>query len=186
MGTTVTSNLALIKPDTSEKIQEALPTYAGWATQNGANCDTIDALFRCSTHTWTPTWTATANPTLGATGFVEGKYLRVHPRLVIGFVRIYTGGAGFATGTGAYNITPPVAMDTAIDGFANEVPIGKAVWYDDSAVATSSVFNVMYSTASDLIFFRPPLGDPWSSLLPVVPAQQDRMSATFMYPTAAA
>ena len=186
MGTSVTPNLSLINFDTAESIQEDLPTYAGFAAQNGLNCDKLDGLFRNSTHTWTPTWTGSVNPTLGAGGFVEGKYIRLMPALLVGFIRIYAGGAGFAAGTGSYGITmPPAAMKTELDGFNNELVIGKACFYDDSAVATSSAFSVMYSTSGDNLFFRAPAGDIWSATNPVVPAQQDRLSAWFLYPTSA-
>lgn len=186
MGITVTTNLGLIKPDINESIKEDLPTFDGWATQNGANMDVLDALFRATTHTWTPSWTASVNPTLGATGFVEGKYIRYFPRMVAGFFRIYTGGAGFAAGTGSYSLSVPVAIASELDTFQNELVVGKAAFYDDSAVATSSAFTVMYSTAGDTLFLRQPANDVWSATSPVVPAQQDRLSGYFMYPTSAA
>lgn len=187
MGTTVTTNLGLIKPDTAESIEANMPTFAGWASQNAANCDVVDGLFRNTQHTWSPSWTAaTLNPTLGAGGFIEGKYMRIFPRMVIGYLRISLGGAGFATGTGSYSITLPVAMDASLNTMQDEFPVGKAIFYDDSAVATSSVFNVMFTPPTGLLTFRPPLGQLWSSTNPVVPAQLDRLSAMFMYPTSAA
>lgn len=186
MGTTVTTHLSLIKPDLDEKIKQDLPTYAGWASQNATNCDAIDALFRKSTATWTPTWTASVNPTLGTGGLIEGKYIRLFPRMVIGFFRIYTGGAGFATGTGAYSISAPVAIDSALAAFNNEITVGKACFYDDSSAATSSAFQVVYSTVGSNIFLRQPANDIWSATSPVTLAQQDRVSGYFMYPTSAA
>lgn len=182
MGTTVTTNLALIKPDADESIKATGP-FVGWPAQNGANCDVLDALWRASTHTWTPTWTASVNPVLGATGFIEGKYIRLWPRMVVGFLRLYTGGAGFTAGTGGYNFTLPVAMDPSLAGFASELPIGKAIFYDDSAVATSSAFTAMYSTSGGTMFFKQPSNDAWTAASPVALAQQDRLSAFFMYPT---
>ncbi len=184
MGTTVSTNLSLIKPDLAEKIMEDLPVFDGWATQNAANCEVIDALFRNSTHTWTPTWTGSgSNPTLGAGGLLEGKYIRLYPRMVVGFFRIYTGGAGFATGTGSYSLAAPVAIAAELDSFQNECVVGKAAFHDDSAAATSSAFTVMYSTSGNTLFLRQPANDVWSATSPVVPAQQDRISGYFMYPT---
>lgn len=183
MGTTVTTNLSLIKPDVNESIQEDLPTYAGWAAQNAINCDKIDALFRTSTHTWTPTWTGSVNPTLGAGGFLEGKYVRLFPQMVIGFFRIYTGGAGFNPGTGLYSLAAPVVIHPDLNAFSGEVTVGKAAFYDDSAAATSSAFTVHYSTLGTNLFLKQVTNDVWGAATPVALAQQDRISGYFMYPT---
>lgn len=184
MGTTVTTNLGLIKPDTAEKIEEALPTFAGWATQNGSNCDKIDALFRKSTHTWSPSWTAdVSNPTLGSGGFTEGKYVRLHPALVVGFYRIFTGGAGFATGSGFYRLDLPTSVHADFLTMNTAVPIGKAYFHDNSAVATSSVFVAMLETTGGLMSFRKHDGNFWRDNAPVVIAQNDRLSGYFILPT---
>lgn len=183
MGTTATSNLALIKPDTLESIKPNLPTFPGWAFQNGQNCDKIDALFRASNSTWTPLWTGTSNPAVGTGGFIEGKYLRLFPRLVIGFFRIFTGTASFTAGSGSYSLSIPVPIASELDGFNSEMTIGKACFLDASAVATCSAFNVCYSPPSDVMFLRAPTGDTWSATNPVVPAVNDRISGYFMYPT---
>lgn len=183
MGTTVTSNHGLIKPDQAEEIRKNLPTFPGWAEQNKLNCDKLDALFRATTHTWTPAWTASSNPTLGAGGFIEGKYIRIYPRMVVGYFRIYTGGAGFATGSGGYRISVPVPIAAELAGFLQEVPIGRAGFYDDSAAATSSMFTVMYSISGGTMFMKLPLNDSWTDSNPVVLAQQDRLTGYFMYPT---
>lgn len=186
MGTTVTTNMGLIKPDLQEKIKQDLPSYAGWASQNASNMDKIDNLFRATTHTYTPTWIgSTGNPTLGAGGFVEGKYIRLFPRMVVCFIRIYTGGAGFATGSGTYNFTVPVAVPPELDGMQNHFACGKAVLHDDSSAATSSVFNIIYGVASDVLFFNLPTNDVWTATNPITLAQQDRLSGYFMYPTSA-
>lgn len=184
MGTTVTTNLGLIKPDGSESIRENLPTFPGWADQNADNCDVIDALFRATSHTYVPTWTApTLNPTLGATGFIEGKYLRIFPRMVIGFIRIYAGGAGFNPGTGQYAFSAPATVAPEFAQFSDSVPIGKAVFYDDSSVLDSSAWEVLYNVALGNLYLRITAGGAWSNTNPVVLAQQDRMSCYFMYPT---
>lgn len=187
MGTTVTTNLALIKPDINERIQESLPTWVGWAAQNGSNCDKIDGLFRASTHSWTPTWTASSNPTLGTGGFIEGKYLRLFPRLVIGFFRIFAGTTGFSAGSGSYSISVPAAAPIAseLDSFNSELTIGKATFLDASAVATCGAFNVCYSPPSDVMFLRQTTNDTWTAASPVAMAQSDRLSGYFMYPTSA-
>jgi hypothetical protein len=187
VGTTVTSNLGLIKPDTAESIREDLPTFDGWATQNGANMDKIDSLFRDDSTTYTLNWTATVgNPTLGAGGFTEGKYIRFFPRMVVVFFRIFTGGAGFAVGSGLYRINLPVAVDPAFASFTHTMPIGKATFNDNSAVLTSSVFTAIYSPSAGFVFFRPSAGGTWDPTTPVVPAQNDRLSGYLLYPTAVA
>lgn len=184
MGTTVTTNLGLIKPDDDEKIKEDLPSFAGWATQNGLNCDKIDSLFRASTHTYSPAWTgAVGNPVLGAGGFVEGKYIRLFPRIVVGFFRIFAGGAGFSAGSGTYRISVPATMDTSLDTFADTVPVGKAALYDDSTVANGSNMLVTYNTATDLFNLRISSGGSWTNAAPITMAQNDRLSGYFMYPT---
>jgi hypothetical protein len=187
MGTTVTTNLGLIKPDTDEKIKEDLPTFDGWAAQNEANMDTIDALFRASDSTYTPTWGASVTPpTLGAGGFTEGKVIRLWPRMVVVFFRIFTGGAGFLDGSGNYTLNLPVAIDPSFSAFSHTMPIGKMIFLDSSAIVSSSVFPLIYSPASNLIFARPSEGGTWTDVLPVVPGQNDRFSGYFMYPTAVA
>lgn len=185
MGTTVTTNLGLIKPDIDESIKENLPTFPGWAAQNASNCDKIDSLFRASTSTYTLNWTAsTSNPTLGSGGFTEGKYIRLFPRMTFVFFRIFMGGAGFATGSGHYRINLPFAVDPAVAAFTAEgLTIGKAIFQDASAVLTSSVFLVDYLNTSSVCIFRPSAGGLWDNASPVVPAQNDRISGYVMYPT---
>lgn len=187
MGTTVTTNIGLIKPDLAEKIQEDLPTFAGWADQNADNCDTIDALFRDDSTTFTLTLTAdSVNPTPGASALFEGKYVRLWPRLVIVFFRIYVGGAGFAAGTGDYKINLPFAMDaTLIGADGNRLfPVGKCLFRDASSALTSSVFLLLYDPAATAIRFQLAQGDLLADTHPV--SQDDRLSGYFMYPTSAA
>lgn len=184
MGTTVTTNLGLIKPDEDEKIQEDLPTFAGWAAQNEQNCDTIDALFRHDYASYSPAWTAdTTNPVLGAGGSVTGKYVRLWPRMVIGNFMIATGGAGFSAGSGLYRLSLPVAMDPDIIALGLDIPVGKAYLHDDSAVATSTVVVVLYDTVNDVFFFRKHDGNAWRNNTPFTLAQQDRLAGYFMYAT---
>jgi hypothetical protein len=185
MGITVTTNLSLIKPDTNESIEANMPTFSGWATQNGLNSDKIDSLFRMTTHSYTPTWSGSPTaPTLGAGGFVTGKYIRVTPKIVFGYFQIFCGGAGFAVGAGTYRLSIPCTMDPDLTGFLTEFPVGKACYLDASAVVSSSVFNVCYSVGTPSLFFRTPnVGGSWSDTIPVVPAQNDRLSGYFMYPT---
>jgi hypothetical protein len=188
MGTTVTTNLGLIKPDGNESIQEELPTFPGWAAQNALNCDKIDSLFRHTTHNYTPTWTTDtgSNPTLGASGAIDGKYLRLWPRMVFAYFRIYTGGAGFLTGTGIYRLTLPVAMAPEIIAMNTESALGKAYLHDDSSAATSTVCVVMYNHANNVLEFRRSDGSYWNNTTPFTLAQQDRLSGYIMYPTSAA
>jgi hypothetical protein len=187
MGVTVTTNLQLIKPDQNESIKQALPTYAGWASQNATNQDKIDAIFRNSTGTYTVNWTGSvANPTFGAGGSTEGKYVRLFPRLVIVSFKLYAGAAGFGTGSGQYRINAPFALDPVFSSFTELLPVGKAIYYDNSSATTCSAWAVCFRPSDGLILMRPPEGDVWSSTNPVVPALQDRVSGYFVYPTAAA
>ncbi len=186
MGTTVTSNLGLIKPDEDEFIKENLPTYPGWASQNATNMDIIDGLFRKSATTYAATWTAGSPPTLGSGGFTEGKYIRYHPRMVYGNYRILTGGAGFVPGSGLYQINLPFAADPALLTFNDSVPIGKAYLLDADNVANATVLVAMLSVSSGSMFWRKHNGFVWSFNDPFVLAQNDRLSGYFMYPTAAA
>ena len=189
MGTTVTTNLGLIKPDADESIKEDLPQI-GWAAQNAINCDKIDSVFRFTSHSYVPAWTApTTNPTLGAGGFVEGKYLRVSARMVMVHFRIYAGVAGFNPGSGIYNLTLPAAAPVAAE-FATftgnaDMPLGKASFLDASAVLTSNVFTVFYNKTSNLLYFKTPNTIIWSNVAPVTLATDDRMSGYIMYPTSA-
>lgn len=186
MGITVTSNLGLIKPDGDESIKQNLPTFNGWASHNSDNMDKIDSLFRDDVvNSYVVNWTAsTLNPTLGAGGFTEGKYIRFMPRMVAVFFRIFTGGAGFAAGTGLYRINLPLAVDSSFASFSHTIPIGKAFFNDASGPLTSSVFSAIYSPSSSLLFFRPSAGGTWDNAIPVVPGQSDRLAGYVLYPTA--
>lgn len=186
MGTTVTTNLALIKPDEDESIRENLPTFAGWATQNAANCNKIDSLFRSDAITVAPTWSGSGgNPTLGAGGFVEGKVLRLWPKMMAYYFRIFTGGAGFAVGTGVYRINTP---ELPVAEFATpnlNIPVGKAVLLDASAVVSSSVMLAVWDKATNLIVFRSAGGNFWQPTNPITLAQNDRISGYAVFPTSA-
>ncbi len=185
MGTTVTTNLGLIKPDINEDIKQALPTFAGWASQNATNCDKIDALFRKSTHTWTPTWTAdSVNPTLGSGSLLEGKYIRLFPRMTIGFFRMNTGGAGFATGTGLYRLAIPTTVPSEFAALHNEIPVGTAFLRDANVVANTTILTVLYDITNNVFIFRRFDGDYWRASGPFVLEQGDQLSGYFMYPTA--
>lgn len=187
MATTVTPNLALIKPDDAEKIKEDLPTFPGWAKQNELNCDTIDGLFRDDTSTYAGTWTAqSVNPTLGSGGFVETKYWRLFPRMVVGHFRIFTGGAGFAGGTGLYRISVPFAVDPQLDGFSDSFVCGHAILFDNDSVVNSQDMLVVYNVGNDVLYLRPSAGGSWNPTSPITLAQNDRISGYFMYPTQAA
>lgn len=185
MGTTVTSNLALIKPDDAESIKANLPTFTGWAVQNGANCDVIDGLFRNSIHTYVPVWTAdVGNPVIGAGGIIEGKYIRVQPRMVFVYFRIVMGAAGFSAGSGLYSLTlPPVAVAAEFATFNDTTAIGKASLFDASTIATCNAFITMFAVAGGKMFFRKNDGDAWRSTTPITLATGDILSGYGMYPT---
>lgn len=189
MSTTVTTNLALIKPDEDESIAEDLPTFSGWATQNAANCEIIDGLFRASTATPSFTFSAESGGfVLGAGGFTTFKTLRLFPRMVFVFFRIYAGGAGFAAGSGNYQITGITpAIDSAFSTFNTpiEIPVGTSVFRDDSAALTSGIMTAIFNTGGPSVSFRNPGGTKWTAADPVTMAQQDRASGYFMYPTSA-
>jgi hypothetical protein len=185
MGITVTTNLSLIKPDTFESIKANMPTFAGWAVQNGTNMDKIDALFRADYTTYGMTWTASSvNPTLGAGGFVEGKFLRLHPRMVVVHFRMNVGAAGATAGTGTYLFSLPTGVAPEFALTDGSTPMGKAYFLDSSAVVSASAFLVCYDSVSGKAFLRPSAGDLWTNLLPVALGQNDRVSGYFMYPTA--
>lgn len=184
MGFTVTTNLELIKPDTNESIKEDLPTFNGWAFQNGENCDTIDSLFRHTNATYTLNWQGdTTDPVLGAGGIAEGKFLRLWPKLVIGYFRINTGGAGFSAGSGFYTIDFPVAPDPELLTFNDSFNCGKAILGESGAPATSGNFTVMYRISSSAGVLRPSSGGVWDPTNPITLQQNDRISGYFMYPT---
>lgn len=184
MGTSVTPNISLIKPDINESIRQNLPTYPGWPTQNVNNMTIIDNLFRASTSSYALTLAAaTSGPTLGAGSLLEGKYVRLWPRMVIGFFRIYLGAAGFAAGTGDYRINLPSTMDptlAASDG-SRTLPVGKALYRDANSLPNSSVMLVEYDPASNRMVFQRAQGSIFSS---ADAEQDDRITGYFMYPTA--
>lgn len=189
MGTTVTTNLALIKPDVDESIKENLPTFAGWAGQNADNMDKIDSLFRDDSNSafYTPVWTAGATPVvLGAGGSVAGKVIRIFPSMVIVHFKIFTGGAGFAPGAGSYRMTLPTGythIASEIATFFESPPIGKAILMDNDSVATSSIMTCHYDLSVGNIHFRGAAGGLWNPTSPITLAQNDRVSGFIMYPT---
>src|SRR3954464_2000207 len=157
MGTTVTSNLGLIKPDDDESIKAVVsPPSDGWVVQNAANMNVIDALFRASNGTYTLNLTATVNPTLGTSGFTEGKYTRLWPRMVFVFFRFYMGTAtGFLAGTGSYRINVPFTLDATMIAAdpTRSLPIGRALFKDNSAAVTSSVLIPLYDCTNNNVAF---------------------------------
>lgn len=187
MGTTVTSNLGLIKPDIAESIQQNLPTFNGWAAQSALNCDAIDALFRSNNNTYALTIsTSGVAPTLGAGGFTEGKYIRLWPRMVLVYFRIFLGAAGLVVGSGEYRINLPFAFDpdvAASDGGGRLMPCGKCVFKDNSAVLTSSALLMSYSPIPARMVFGLSQGDVLDDTFV---GQNDRLSGYFTYPTQAA
>jgi hypothetical protein len=184
MGTTVTPNINLIKPDTSESIQANLPTFPGWAVQNGLNCDVVDGLYRKSTHVYTPVWTAdVTNPTLGAGGVVEGKLFRIFPRMSFVFFRIIMGGAGFNPGSGFYQISMPVNVATEFFNINDSTAVGKAYLHDSSTIATCNAFVTMFTVGGNKLFLKKNDGDAWRSSTPITLAQGDIVSGYAMLPT---
>lgn len=188
MGTTGTFNLGLIKPDKDESIKENLPTFAGWAAQNAANCDKIDSLLRMESFTYTLNLTgASGDPIFGAGGFTEAKCYRIFPRMVIVYFRIYAGATFFTTGTGIYrlNMPPSAPMDPAVAAFGGEsLPIGKAILRDDNNSATSCLFTCLY--VAPYVLMRATAGIVWTDAFPITFITSDRVTGYFMYPTAAA
>jgi len=167
MGTTVTGNLGLIKPDEDESIKEDLPTFAGWAAQNTINCDKVDALFRATNATYVPVWGAsTTPPTLGAGGFVTGKFLCLWPRLVVAEIKIFAGGAGFLGGSGTYSLTLPAAVPAEFPTFFDAVNLGKAIVLDADNVLNSNTMAVLLNASTSLLFLRPPNGSSWTNAFP--------------------
>lgn len=177
----------MIKPDIEEKIQEDLPTYPGWAAQNEDNCDVIDNLFRRQNNTYVPVWTGSGgNPTIGAGGSIVGSYIRLHPGMVYAWIKLNMGGAGFATGGGTYRFTLPVAACAELNTFTANPCFGKAYFFDATAALTSTDMTVLYDGNIQRLFLRKQDGDTWTATSPVVPAQNDKMSLFFCYPTSVA
>jgi hypothetical protein len=188
MGTTLTTHLSLIMPDADEKIEEDLPTYAGWATQNANNMNTIDSLFRFTTATYTPTVTPIGGGTfaVGTGGSITGKYMRVGPAMIYGQVIINCGTTGFTAGTSDYRISVPLAFASALTTLQDTVPVGKGVYYDQSAVATCMALTSFYHVSSGTFTLRTPAGAAVGATSPVTVAQQDRIGFNFLYPTSVA
>lgn len=185
MGTTVTVNHGLIKPDTDESIKANLPTFAGWAAQNGINQDKLDALFRVSTGSWSPTWTAdTTNPTLGTGGFVEGKYVRLWPRMVLCYWRVFAGTASFSGGLGNYRTNLPFAIAPEIAAMNNEVPLGRGCLISNSVPANATLLLPRWDVAAGNVVFGRDDNGYWVSTAPFTFGNNDRASMYMMYPTA--
>lgn len=178
MGTTVTPNLSLIRPDANEPIPN-------WPGQNGSNMDTLDALFRHdSSGTWIPAFTAdTTNPTLGTGGFTEGKFLRLWPKMLIGHLRVFMGTAGFAGGSGNYHFSIPFNHAGDLNVMNLEYPIGKAIVTSAASVANSAVLQVLYDVNTATMIMRSSGGNNLNPTNPVTFTNNDRISAYFMYPT---
>lgn len=107
--------------------------------------------------------------------------------MVFGYLKILTGGAGFAAGTGLYRLSlPSITVTPQIASLTVPVAVGKAVLYDADNVATSSNMTIMYESAINLFTFRKSDGNYWRENTPITLAQNDRMSGYFMLPTSSA
>lgn len=185
MGTTVSTNLGLIKPDQDESIKAIVsPPSVGWAAQNVINMNKIDALFRSSNTSYTVNLTATSvNPTLGTGGFTEGKTVRLWPRMVIMFFRIYMGTVtGFAAGTGSYRINLPFTMDNTMLAAdpTRSLAIGRGLFKDVSAAVTSSILIPLYDPTNVNVAFGKANGGLLSN---TDIGNDDRFTGYIMYPT---
>lgn len=178
MGTTVTPNLSLIRPDSNEPIPN-------WPAQNGSNMDTLDALFKSSQGVWIPTFTGdTTNPTIGSGGFIEGRWLRLWPKMIFAHMRINMGGAGFLAGSGRYRFTLPFTPSIEMQVFNQEYPIGKAIVTSAASVANSAVMEALYDISTTTMVFRSSGGNYMQSTIPFTWAQNDKLSCHLMFPTA--
>lgn len=127
MGTTLTPNLGLIKPDLLEQIK-----LENWPNQNTFNMDTIDAVHSVSVGTYTPIWSSSGtNPTLGAT-VIQGRFATLFGRLIVMWVNIQFG-AGFSPGSGTYRISLPVPLAADFELGGNLIALGRAVLQSNSA-----------------------------------------------------
>jgi hypothetical protein len=131
--------------------------------------------------TYTPALTASgSNPTLGTGSSVNGSYNQIG-KTIIGEADIIFGTAGFAAGTGVYEISMPVAPISGSTGTG--IIAGSGVFFDASGT-TFSVFQLRWQTSSTCRMIYHGGGTGLSATAPVVPAINDRIHCIFMYQAA--
>lgn len=179
MGTTVTPNLGLIKPDGLEPIPN-------WPAQWGSNADALDNVLKVRKATYTPALTAvTTNPTNFT---ASGYFVRLWPNLVLVWVNIFME-SGYTRGSGNYEISLPVALHSAIPIVTSTsgVAFGKAWLFDNSAQENSQT-TVVTAIASNRVRLWTESGEAnfVDEDTPFLWSQFDRLTFFMQYPTEAA
>lgn len=112
---------------------------------------------------YTPTLTgSTSNPTLGAAPVQSGRWAQAG-KTVHCFGRIMVGGAGFAAGSGNYQVSLPVAANVPI---ANS-RIGMAAIYDASGAVIGQVMCQFAGTSTGFFIMAYPLTWPTGTITTV-------------------
>lgn len=128
------------------------------ATVAGLDSD-LQSLTAQPRGTYTPTITATGgNPTQGADGFRNGRWIRISRYVIRAKIDIYISGAGSSLGGTSWRVSTPFPADTAdwhTAGVLNAA--SDAVGNFQTYSATSSDAHsgaVLLSDVSELIFYR--------------------------------
>lgn len=132
MAVTLTPNFGLNKPDTLEDMEN-------WATQNGSDCDTVDAVATVTTGSYTPGLFATiTNPTLG-NSTISGHWVKPVPNFIWVWVTLSIGST-FNQGDGLYRFGLPEDAHALYDRTGSTcggVILGKAVWRNADNITSS-------------------------------------------------
>lgn len=186
MATETTPNLGLIKP-----VLGSGEPGSNWPLQNEINMDKLDGVLAYETGTYTPSWTATSNPTLGTNGYVRGRYVVFHDRIVHLWIEIFTGTASFNPGSGIYGLSfpaglePDASLHALLEFISDEDPQGFAYFRDQSTPGNNAVGTILNVTSTNVMRVRNQAGSSvWSNTNPFTMTNLDSASfyATYIKP----
>lgn len=130
---------------------------------------------------YTPTITATSNPTLGTASVQYGAYLQIG-KTVHYTIRIAFGTSGVAVGSGNYLILLPVAANaTAV---TNQALIGVGSIYDSSADVTYLATVQLTNSTHAVLFLDNTSAAVAGAAKPVIPAASDNYWLSGVYEAA--
>ena len=129
--------------------------------------------------TYVPTVTGSgSNPTIGSGGFQEGRYMQFG-KLVVGWVRLTMGSAGFVNGSGAITVSLPVSA--AVPTPPN--PTFGVAEIIDISPAGSYTTTLLYQSPTTIGLRAPGASNSFATWngAPITIAATDQINFQFMY-----
>jgi hypothetical protein len=194
MGTTLTTNLELIKPNVAGEPKK------NWPAQWGTSADKLDTevqaakdrltVIESSLTAYVPQLLALiTNPNIGSTGTAEGFWTRLNLNIIKVWIRFLFSGTGIDPGNGNYSVTLP--FKPLADGLTSGNSLnagqflGQGYARDFSTAANNALFFVQLSSvasASNAVrFFLPGTSAAIDDDTPFVWAVNDSLNMSFEY-----